>query len=112
MGEAISADRLSALCFVPEIGVDVHTAFDFRPVFSRSGAGEQAVTVHLNISDTQNAAPISVEQRYETYADLPLYGRLKAVDPEGDPCTFTVVDQGKRGVAEITPSGFRYLPSG
>ena len=112
VGEAISADRLSALCFVPEIGVDVHTAFDFRPVFSRSGAGEQAVTVHLNISDTQNAAPIAVEQRYETYADLPLYGRLKAVDPEGDPCTFTVVDQGKRGVAEITPSGFRYLPSG
>jgi len=112
VGEAITADRLSALCFVPEIGVDVHTAFDFLPVFSRSGAGQQAVTVHLNISDTENAAPIAVEQRYETYADLPLYGRLKAVDPEGDPCTFDVVDQGKRGVAQITPSGFRYVPNG
>lgn len=112
VGEAISADRLSALCFVPEIGVDVHTAFDFLPVFSRSGAGDVPVTVHLNISDTPNAAPVAVEMRYETYADLPLYGKLKAVDPEGDPCTFTVVDQGKRGTAEITSAGFRYLPSG
>ena len=112
VGEAITADRLSALCFVPEIGVDVHTNFDFLPVFSRSGAGKQAVTVHLNISDKENAAPVAVEQRYETYADLPLYGTLKAVDPEGDPCTFTVVEQGKRGTVDITAAGFRYVPNG
>ena len=112
VGEAIDTDRLSALCFVPQIGTDVHTSFDFRPVFSRSGAGEQAVTVHLNISDTANAAPIAVEQQYETYADLPLYGRLKAVDAEGDPCTFTVEEQGRRGTVQITAEGFCYLPQG
>lgn len=111
-GEAISADRLSAMCFVPEIGKDVHTSFTFLPVFSRSGAGRQDVTVHLNISDTPNAAPVAVEQSYETYADLPLHGRLKAVDAEGDPCTFTVVSQGRRGNAEITPAGFCYVPEG
>lgn len=111
-GEAIEAERLSALCFVPEIGKDVHTSFDFLPVFSRSGAGEEAVTVNLNISDTPNSAPIAVEQSYETYADLPLYGSLKAVDADGDPCTFTVVDQGKRGTVEITPAGFCYTPQG
>lgn len=112
VGEAIEADRLGALCFVPEIGVDVHTSFDVLPVFSRSGAGDAPVTVHLNISDTENAAPVAVEMQFETYADLPLYGTLKAVDPEGDPCTFTVVDQGRRGTVDITPSGFRYLPTG
>lgn len=111
-GEAIETERLSALCFVPQIGQDVHTSFDFLPVFSRSGAGAEAVTVHLNISDTPNSAPIAVEQSYETYADLPVYGTLKAVDADGDACTFTVVEQGKRGTAEIMPSGFRYVPQG
>lgn len=111
-GEAIETQRLGALCFVPEIGVDVHTSFGFLPVFSRSGAGEEAVTVHLNISDTPNSAPVAVEQQHETYADLPVYGKLKAVDADGDPCTFAVVEPGKRGTVEITPSGFCYLPQG
>ena len=112
VGEAIDSSRLGALCFVPDIGVDVHTSFDFRPVFSRSGAGEQAVTVNLNISDTPNSAPIAVEQTFETYADLPLTGGLKVVDADGDPCTFAVETQGKRGTAEITETGFRYTPNG
>lgn len=111
-GEAIAVERLSALCFVPEIGRDVYTSFDFVPVFSRSGAGEQAVTVNLNISDTPNAAPVAVEQSYETYADLPLHGTLKAVDADGDSCTFTIIEQGRRGSAEITPAGFCYVPDG
>lgn len=111
-GEAIQAQRLGALCFVPDIGVDVHTSFDFVPVFSRSGAGEQAVTVSLNISDTPNSAPIAVEQTFETYADLTLWGSLKAVDADGDDCTFTVEKQGKRGTAQVVDGGFRYTPNG
>ena len=111
-GEAIETERLGALCFVPEIGVDVHTSFDFRPVFSRSGAGEAAVTVSLNISDTPNSPPIAVEQTFETYAELTLYGALKAVDADGDQCTFTVESQGKRGTAETVDGGFRYTPNG
>ena len=111
-GEAIETERLGALCFVPEIGVDVHTYFDFRPVFSRSGAGEAAVTVSLNISDTPNSPPIAVEQTFETYADLTLYGALKAVDADGDRCTFTVESQGKRGTVEMVDGGFRYTPNG
>lgn len=111
-GEAIDSTRLGALCFVPQIGVDVHTSFDFRPVFSRSGAGEQTVTVSLNISDTPNSPPIAVEQTFETYADLPLTGILRAVDVDGDSCTFAVDAQGKRGTAEITETGFRYTPNG
>lgn len=111
-GEAIDAQRLGAMSFVPDIGVDVHTSFDFLPVFSRSGAGEQAVTVSLNVSDVPNSAPIAVEQTFETYADLTLHGTLRAVDADGDPCTFTVDKQGKRGTAEITEAGFRYTPNG
>lgn len=111
-GEAIPTEQLAALCFVPEAGQEIHTSFSFFPVFSRSGAGDQSVTVSLNVSDTPNACPIAVQQSFETYADLPLNGALKAVDPDGDPCTFTVISQGKRGTAEITEAGFRYTPSG
>ncbi|MBQ4578347.1 MAG: S-layer homology domain-containing protein [Clostridia bacterium] len=111
-GEALDAQRLGALCFVPEIGREVHTSFTFLPVFSRTGAGAEAVTVHLNISDTPNAAPIAVEQSWETYADLPLWGTLKAVDPEGDGCTFAVADQGKRGTVVIEGDRFCYTPQG
>ena len=111
-GEAIEAGRLGALCFVPQIGRDVHTSFEFFPVFSRSGAGETAVKVSLNISDTHNSAPIAVEQTFETYADLALHGTLKAVDPDGDACTFSVERQGKRGTAEIDGADFCYTPNG
>ncbi len=111
-GEAVEVTRLGALCFVPDIGREVHTSFTFLPVFSRTGAGAEAVTVHLNISDTPNVAPIAVEQSWETYADLPLWGTLKAVDPEGDGCTFTVADQGKRGTVTIEGDRFCYTPQG
>ncbi len=111
-GEAIEAERLGALSFVPDIGQDIHTGFTFLPVFSRSGAGESPVTVSLNISDTPNAAPIAVAAAFDTYADLTLAGRLKAVDADGDPCTFSVETQGKRGLAQITDGSFRYTPNG
>lgn len=111
-GEAVEAQRLGALCFVPDIGREVHTGFTFLPVFSRSGTGEEAVTVHLNVSDTPNAAPIAVEQNWQTYADLPLWGTLKAVDPEGEACTFAVADQGTRGTVVIEGDRFCYTPQG
>ena len=111
-GEAIEAGRLGALCFVPQIGRDVHTSFEFFPVFSRSGAGETAVKVSLNISDTPHSAPIAVEQTFATYADLALHGTLKAVDPDGGACTFSVERQGKRGTAEIDGADFCYTPNG
>ncbi len=112
VGEAIETERLGALCFVPDIGREIHTGFTFVPVFSRSGPGTQEVTVSLNVSDTPNAAPIAVTASYETYADMALTAPLKVVDADGDPCTFTIHTQGKRGTAEITPTGFCYEPYG
>ena len=36
-GEAVEVSRLGALCFVPDIGREVHTSFSFLPVFDPSG---------------------------------------------------------------------------
>lgn len=110
-GEQIDIGRLGALCFVPEIGRDTHTAVTFRPVFARGGEGDP-VTVSLNLSDTLNDPPVAVMQAAETYADLPLTGTLKAVDPEGDTCTFEIIAQGKKGQAAVEGNVFTYLPVG
>lgn len=111
-GSAVPAERLGALCFVPEIGQETHTCFTFRPIFSESGAGETAVTVSLNLSEEENHPPVAVALSCETYADLPLAAALRAVDPEGDPCTFEIVAQGKRGTARTNADGFVYAPQG
>ena len=111
-GEAVSTDMLSALAYFPGSDQELHTRFSFLPVFSESGAGETAVTVSLNSSDRQNSPPVAVDLHYETYADLTLCGTLKAVDPDGDPCSFEIISQGRRGTAEITETGFRYQAGG
>lgn len=111
-GQPVEAAMLSALTYTPETEDEVHTVFSFLPVFSESGAGTEAVTVSLNSSDIPNSAPVAVSLEYETYADLPLYGGLKAVDPDGDSCTFEIVTQGKRGTAQITETGFCYQSNG
>ena len=47
----------------------------------------------------------------ETYKNLPLTGRLKVTDPEGQAMTYTVIRQPKRGTLEIGEDGsFTYTP--
>ncbi|MBR5390764.1 MAG: S-layer homology domain-containing protein [Clostridia bacterium] len=111
-GSTVSARRLSTLCYSPDTAAEVRTQFTFAPVFLHGGEREEAVTVSLHLSDKPNEAPVAVALEAETYADLPLTGALKAVDPEGDPCGFELVSQARRGSVEITESGFVYTPAG
>lgn len=112
LGQAVETQQLGALCYLPEEAEETDACFSFLPVFSETGAGEHCATVSLHLSQEKNAAPIAVALEYETYADLPLCGCCKAVDPEGEPCSFEIVSQGKKGSAEITETGFCYTPSG
>lgn len=111
-GELVPAQRLGTLCYSPDTEEEVGAEFTFVPVFAGSDGEEGAVTVSLYLSDTKNGAPVAVALELETYADLPLCGVFRAVDPEGDPCSYEIVSQGKRGVAELTEAGFRYTPKG
>lgn len=111
-GEAIELEQLSTLCYVPaEDMIDVHTSFDFIPVFSKSGAAAEAVTVSLNLSETANSAPIAHDISLPTYAGVTLCGSLNATDADGDACTFDIVTAPKRGTAEITDCNFSYTPT-
>lgn len=108
-GQAVETEQLGTVSYIPG-AAEEHTSFTFLPVFSRSGAGDESVTVSLNASDTPNSAPIAVDLSYETFTELELCAALKAVDPEGDDCTFELVSRPKRGTVEITETGFSYLP--
>jgi hypothetical protein len=110
-GEAISLDSMSTLAFVPddETG-DLFTSFSFLPVFSKSGAGTEAVTVSINVSKSKNTAPIAQDLEFKTFVDVKLCAALKCTDIDGDECTFTVVRQPKKGTVEIKENGFCYTP--
>lgn len=110
-GSVVPAERLATLCYSPGTAEELRERFTFSPVFAGAGESEAAVTVSLCLSDKPNGAPVAVALDLETYADLPLAGAFRAVDPEGDPCSYEIVSQGKRGTTEITETGFIYTPA-
>ncbi len=109
-GEGITADGLDTLSFEPAGTQDTHASFSFIPVFDEYGAGDQSVTVSINLANTPNGAPLAEALQFETYVDLACNGQLKATDPEGDPCTYSIVEQPKKGTVEITGDTFCYVP--
>lgn len=110
-GEVVARAELQNLCYVPDAETqEVYTSFQFVPVFAKTGAGEQSVTVSINLSDTTNMSPIAQDLSYETYAGVKLCAPLKCTDIDGDPCTFQIVTQGKKGTVEVSDSAFVYSP--
>lgn len=111
-GEAIATSALGTLCYVPdhEAG-EVYTSFSFLPVFSKSGAAGQAVTVSINLSQQPNAAPIARDLEYETYAGVKLCAPLKYSDADGDHCSFQIASQPTKGTVEITGGSFAFTPT-
>lgn len=111
-GEAVEIEQLSTLCYVPAEGeVEVHTCFDFVPVFSKTGAAAEAVTVSLNLSQTPNSAPVAHDLSLRTYAGVPLCATFNATDADQDKCTFNIEAQPKRGAVELKSTGFVYTPN-
>ncbi len=110
-GEGVTADGLNTLSFEPADQEDSHASFSFIPVFSDYGTGDKSVAVNINLSDQPNSAPLAQAIEFETYVDLPCSGQLEASDAEGDPMTFCLVSQPKKGSVELTEDGqFCYTP--
>ena len=73
-----------------------------------------AVAVTVAQSEGQeNAAPIAEHLTLTTYRDVAIASRFAAVDPDGDPVTFQIVDSPARGqvtVDETDTAAFWYTP--
>ncbi len=109
-GDVLPGEILEQLTFLPvRTEQDTEAAISYLPVFSR-GIGE-GTTMTISIRGRENQAPAAEDFAAETYKNLPIEGSLKVRDPEGEPMTFTVVRNPKRGTLEVRPDGsFTYTP--
>jgi len=72
-----------------------------------------AAAVVLTSAQVANAAPVAENLSLTTFRDVGISSRFAAVDPEGDPVTFQIVDSPARGqvtVDEDDPAAFFYTP--
>ena len=109
-GDILAAGQLEQLTFVPTLREsDADARIRYLPVFSDSVGPEAEMTI--SIRGKENQPPVAEDFAAETYKNLPIDGRLKVKDPEGETMTFTVVRQPKRGQVEIREDGsFTYTP--
>lgn len=109
-GDVLTQEQLSAVTYTSvrreEDGAE---ALTYLPV-SASGL-EEEVTLNFAIRGKENKPPIAEDSALETYKNLANTGVLRAKDPEGEPLTFTVTRQPRRGEVTIGENGaFTYTP--
>ena len=110
VGEAVTAEGLDVLRFIPVQGVSGITQFSFWPIF-RDGIGSDSIAVNLLLSAKENRPPIVENMALTTYKNMPLAKEFTASDPDGDLLTFVVTSKAKRGEVIVKEDGsFVYTP--
>lgn len=109
-GDILPAEQLDKLTFQPKRReTDGEATLFYLPVFSE-GVGEES-SLTISIRGRENHPPVAEDHAAETYKNLPLDGKLKVKEPEGEPMTFQIIRQPKRGTVEIHEDGsFTYTP--
>lgn len=109
-GDILTAEQISRMTFSP-LGTetDREASVGYLPIYENHVAEEAEMT--LSIRGKEDKSPVAEDFAAETYKNLPLTGKLKVTDPEGQPMTYTVIRQPKRGTLEIREDGsFTYTP--
>ena len=109
-GDILTAEQVGRMLFTPGTGEADRTArLCYLPIYADGVGGEAVMT--LSIRGREDKAPVAEDSALETYKNLSLEGRVKAEDPEGQPMTYTVTRQPKRGSVELRADGsFLYTP--
>ena len=109
-GDILTADQVAQMTFCPvRTETDRSTEVGYLPIYEDSVASHAAMTI--SVRGKEDKAPIAEDLATETYKNLPTTVRLKVSDPEGQPMTFSIVRQPKRGTVEIREDGsFTYTP--
>ena len=109
-GDILTAEQISQMTFSPAgTESDREVAVGYLPIYKSHVAEESQMT--LSILGKEDKAPVAEDVALETYKNLPLDGKLKVSDPEGQTMTYTVTRQPKRGTVEIKEDGsFTYTP--
>ena len=109
-GDILTADQLSLMTFAPiRTEEDADAVVTYLPIYENRV--EQSATMTIGIRGKEDKAPVAEDFTVETYKNLPNEGTLKVSDPEGQPLTYTVIRQPKRGEVELKENGtFVYTP--
>ena len=109
-GDILTADQVAMMTFAPvRTEEDAAVEVGYLPIYADHVAEEAQMTI--SIRGKEDKAPVAEDFALETYKNLPNTGKLKVEDPEGQPMTFTVTRQPKRGTVTIAEDGsFTYTP--
>jgi len=109
-GDILTAEQIAQMTFSP-LGTeaDREAAVGYLPIYGTYVAEETQMT--LSIRGREDKAPVAEDLAVETYKNLPLTGKLKVTDPEGQSLLYTVTRQPRRGTVEIREDGsYTYTP--
>ena len=109
-GDILTADQVSQMTFSPvRSEYDGTAEVTYLPIYD--GRVAPAATMTIAIRGTEDKAPVAEDFTLETYKNLPLDGKIKAHDPEGEGLRYTVNRQPRRGTLELREDGsFTYTP--
>lgn len=109
-GDILTAEQLAQLTFAPvRTELDTDAVVTYLPIYENRV--EKSATVTIAIRGKEDKPPVAEDFTVETYKNLANEGILKVMDPEGQPMTYTVVRQPKRGTVELSDDGrFVYTP--
>ncbi len=109
-GDILTADQVAQMTFCPaKTEFDTIARVEYLPIYA--GHVEPEAVMTLSIRGKEDKAPIAEDSALETYKNLEVTGKLKVSDPEGQPMTFAIARQPKRGSVTIAEDGsFTYTP--
>lgn len=109
-GDILTAEQVAQMTFSPlDTEADQSAQVGYLPIYESHVDTPSAMTIAIR--GKEDKPPVAEDSAMETYKNLPNTGTLKASDPEGQPLTYTVTRQPKRGTVTIAENGsFTYTP--
>ncbi len=109
-GDILTAEQVSQMTFSPlRTETDRSAQVGYLPIYEN--AVDPSAVLTIAVKGKEDKAPVAEDFALETYKNLPVTGKLKVSDPEGQPLTYTVIRQPRRGSVTISEDGtFVYTP--
>ena len=109
-GDILTAEQVAKLTFSPvRSELDSTAQVTYLPIYD--GRVAPSATMTIAIRGKEDKAPVAQDFTLETYKNLPLEGKLRSHDPEGECLRYTVLRQPRRGALELRDDGsFTYTP--
>lgn len=109
-GDVLTAEQASRMTFIPaSTESDCSAPVSYLPIYPGTVAPEATMTIAIR--GREDKPPVAEDSALETYKNLDIQASLKVHDPEGQPMTYTILRQPKRGNVVIGQDGsFTYTP--